>query len=192
MISETYHVVLTIEVTLQGNAANVRLLDSSNFQKYRAGRKHQYYGGLVSRSPTRLTTPRNGHWHVTVDMQGLRGQVRSSIRILPDPLPPIRERSPAPLSPLVRDTTPMNGTASMNISEYTHDAFISHATEDKDVVVRPLAQALIDQNLRVWYDDFELRIGDSLRREIDRGIAHSRFGIVVLVTRLFPKELASI
>ena len=84
----------TIEVTLRGNAANVRLLDSSNFQKYKAGRKHQGYGGLVSRSPAHLTTPRNGHWHVTVDMQGLRGQVRSSIRILPDPLPPIREYSP--------------------------------------------------------------------------------------------------
>ena len=36
----------TIEVTLQGNAANVRLLDSSNFQKYRTGKRHQYYGGV--------------------------------------------------------------------------------------------------------------------------------------------------
>ncbi len=178
----------TIEVTLQGRAANVRLLDSSNFQKYKAGRKHQYYGGLVSRSPARLTIPRNGHWHVTVDMQGLRGQVRSSIRILPDPLPPIREYSAPPLSPLVRDTTPMNGTTSMNISEYTHDVFISHATEDKDDVVRPLAQALSDQNLRVWYDEFELRIGDSLRRKIDRGLAQSRFGIVVLSHAFFQKN----
>ncbi len=178
----------TIEVTLRGNAANVRLLDSSNFQKYKAGRKHQYYGGLVSRSPTRLTVPRNGHWHVTVDMQGLRGQVRSSIRILPDPLPPIREHSPAPLSPLVRDTTPMNGTTSMNISEYTHDVFISHATEDKDDVVRDLAEALVGQNLRVWYDEFELGIGDSLRRKIDMGLAQSRFGIVVLSHAFFEKN----
>ena len=178
----------TIEVTLQGNAANVRLLDSSNFQKYRAGRKHQYYGGLISRSPARLTVPRNGHWHITVDMQGLRGQVRSSIRILPDPLPPIREHSPAPLSPLVRDTTPMNGTASISNSEYTHDVFISHATEDKDDVVRPLAQGLINQNLRVWYDEFELRIGDSLRRKIDAGLAQSRFGIVVLSHAFFQKN----
>ena len=33
---------------------------------------------------------------------------------------------------------------------------------------------------KVWYDEFELRIGDSLRRKIDRGLAKSRFGIVVL------------
>ena len=177
-----------IEVTLQGNAANVRLLDSSNFQKYRTGKRHQYSGGLVSRSPARLVVPRNGHWHVTVDLQGLRGQVRSSIRILPNPLPPIREHSPAPLSPLVRDTTPVNGTNSMNGSEYTHDVFISHATEDKDDVVRPLAQALIGQNLRVWYDEFELRIGDSLRRKIDAGLAQSQFGIVVLSHAFFQKN----
>ena len=178
----------TIEVTLQGSAANVQLLDSSNFQNYKAGRRYKYSGGLARRSPIQLVVPRNGHWHVAVDLRGLRGQVRSSIRVLPDPLPPIREHSPAPLSPLVRDTNPMNGTASMNISEYTHDVFISHATEDKDDVVRPLAQALIDQNLRVWYDEFELRIGDSLRRKIDAGLAQSRFGIVVLSHAFFQKN----
>ena len=76
-----------IEVTLQGNAANVRLLDSSNFQKYRTGRGHQYSaGGLARRSPVQLVIPHSGHWHITVDLQGLRGQVRSSIRVLPDPL----------------------------------------------------------------------------------------------------------
>ena len=178
----------TIEVTLQGSAANVQLLDSSNFQNYKAGRRYKYSGGLARRSPIQLVVPRNGHWHVAVDLRGLRGQVRSSIRVLPDPLPSIREHSPAPLSPLVRDTTPMNGTASMNVSEYTHDVFISHATEDKDDVVRPLAQALIDQNLRVWYDEFELRIGDSLRRKIDAGLAQSRFGIVVLSHAFFQKN----
>ena len=82
----------------------------------------------------------------------------------------------------------MSGTASINNSEYTHDAFISHATENKDDVVRPLAQALIDQNLRVWYDEFELRIGDSLRRKIDKGLAQSRFGIVVLSHAFFQKN----
>ena len=178
----------TIEITLRGSAANVQLLDSSNFQNYRSGRQYKYSGGLAHRSPVQLVVPRNGHWHVTVDLQGLRGQVRSSIRILPDPLPPIRERSSAPLSPLVRDTTPVNGTDSMNGSEYIHDVFISHATEDKDDVVRPLAQALIDQNLRVWYDEFELRIGDSLRRKIDAGLAQSRFGIVVLSHAFFQKN----
>jgi hypothetical protein len=61
-----------------------------------------------------------------------------------------------------------------------YDVFISHASEDKEAVVRPLAHALQSAGLEVWYDEFELRIGDSLRRKIDRGLANSRFGIVVL------------
>ena len=58
--------------------------------------------------------------------------------------------------------------------------FISHASEDKDQVVRPLAHALQNGGLKVWYDEFELRIGDSLRKRIDMGVARSRFGVVVL------------
>ena len=51
----------TIEVTLQGSAANVQLLDSSNFQNYRSGRRYKYSGGLARRSPVQLVIPRNGH-----------------------------------------------------------------------------------------------------------------------------------
>ena len=58
--------------------------------------------------------------------------------------------------------------------------FISHASEDKEAVVRPLAAALQGEGLRVWFDEFELRIGDSLRRKIDQGLANSRVGLVVL------------
>ena len=47
------------------------------------------------------------------------------------------------------------------------DVFTSHSTEDKDEVVRPLAHALQALGLQVWYDEFELRIGSSLRRKID-------------------------
>lgn len=39
----------------------------------------------------------------------------------------------------------------------------------------------------VWYDEFELRIGDSLRRKIDKGLANSRFGVVVLSQALFGR-----
>lgn len=67
------------------------------------------------------------------------------------------------------------------------DVFISHASEDKDEVVRPLAEALKQGGLVVWYDEFELRIGDSLRRKIDSGLARSRFGVVVLSQEFFRK-----
>jgi hypothetical protein len=68
------------------------------------------------------------------------------------------------------------------------DVFISHASEDKEAFVRSLADELIKRGLKVWYDEFTLTIGDSLRRSIDQGLANSRFGIVVLSHSFFSKE----
>ena len=72
-----------MEVTLDGSAANVRLMDQSNFNSYKAGRRHRYFGGLAKSSPVRLQVPRSATWHVTVDMEGLRGTVRSGMRVIP-------------------------------------------------------------------------------------------------------------
>jgi hypothetical protein len=70
----------------------------------------------------------------------------------------------------------------------SYDAFISHATEDKQDVARPLAEELIRLGNRIWYDEFELKVGDSLRRSIDRGLAASKFGIVILSPAFFAKN----
>jgi len=72
-----------VEVTLSGSAANVRLLDGTNFERYRRGQQHSYRGGLATKSPVRIVVPTGGHWHLVVDMQGLRGSARSSVRIIP-------------------------------------------------------------------------------------------------------------
>ena len=71
-----------VEVSLDGSAANVRLMDAANLSSYRAGQRHRYIGGLLRRSPVRLQVEHSGHWHVTVDMAGLRGTTRSSIQVL--------------------------------------------------------------------------------------------------------------
>jgi hypothetical protein len=177
-----------VEITLSGSAANVRLLDSSNFQAYRSGRQHRYIGGLAQRSPVKLQVPNPGQWHVAVDMQGLRGTTRASFRVIPAsalrPLPPIQQNTPQlrAIAENLAETPPRGDTI-----ERDFDVFISHATEDKDAVVRPLAHALKERGLLVWYDEFELQIGDSLRRKIDAGISRSRFGIIVLSTSFFAK-----
>jgi hypothetical protein len=72
--------------------------------------------------------------------------------------------------------------------EGPHDAFISHASEDKETVARPLAEKLRERGFTIWYDEFQLKVGDSLRRSIDRGLASSRFGIVVLSPAFFAKN----
>jgi hypothetical protein len=69
-----------------------------------------------------------------------------------------------------------------------YDAFICHASEDKDDFVRPLARRLREQHVEVWYDEFSLNVGDSLRRSIDRGLNQSRFGIVVISPSFFVKQ----
>lgn len=68
------------------------------------------------------------------------------------------------------------------------DLFISHASEDKDEIARPLADELMEAGLKVWFDEYELTVGDSLRRSIDRGLAQSRFGVVILSEHFFAKE----
>lgn len=49
---------------------------------------------------------------------------------------------------------------------------ICHASEDKGTFVRPLANALRDRNVEVWYDEFSLKLGDSIRRSLDKGLKH--------------------
>lgn len=69
-----------------------------------------------------------------------------------------------------------------------YDVFISHASEDKEKVARPLADHLVAANLVVWLDEMELCIGDSLRRSIEVGLSRSSFGIVILSPSFFAKE----
>lgn len=75
-----------------------------------------------------------------------------------------------------------------SVSPTNWDVFISHASEDKNELVRPLAEALKSANLSVWYDEFSLKLGDSLRKSIDLGLLNSRYGIVVLSKNFFAKH----
>jgi len=70
------------------------------------------------------------------------------------------------------------------------DIFISHASEDKLEVARPLANILSTKAMKVWLDESELFVGDSLRAKIDEGLARSQFGIVILSPSFFLKHWA--
>lgn len=167
-----------VEVQLSA-AANVRLMDSSNYSNYKNGRRHRYYGGYVKRSPYKITVPNSAHWYVTIDLGGYACTVRHSVRVLSGALPVARERLPLAEEPNLYVETVE--------SDKEYDVFISHASEDKEDVVRPLAKSLKEKGISVWYDEFELKIGDSLRRKIDQGLSKSRFGIVV-ISRAFIKK----
>lgn len=69
-----------------------------------------------------------------------------------------------------------------------YDVFLSHASEDKDSFVRNLSAVLKQFGVRVWYDEFSLKIGDSLSRSIDKGLSESNYGLVVLSKHFLKKD----
>ncbi|WP_194858379.1 toll/interleukin-1 receptor domain-containing protein [Myxococcus sp. AB056] len=79
-------------------------------------------------------------------------------------------------------------TATPTEEAKSYDFFISHASEDKDEVARPLYEALTALECKVWYDAITLKVGDSLRRKIEQGIATSRYGVVIVTERSLEKE----
>jgi len=178
-----------VQITMSGEAANVRLFDSSNYNAFKSGRRATGYGGHATRSPVRLQVPRGGHWYVVIDHGGLPGRSRAAVQVLPGRLPALRERTVPSLENLTESVSSLNHSDNALIPK-EWDVFISHAHEDKDEIVRPLAYALRERGLRVWFDEFELGIGDSLRRKIDQGIARSAFGVVVLSAAFFAKNWA--
>jgi hypothetical protein len=175
-----------VELHITGNAANVWLMDSSTYARYKRGSSIRAIGGHTTRTPVQLQTDRSAHWYAAADLGGYPGRLGLTARALPGPAAPLRQapRLP-PNSPLTTFAEELPDEA---FEEREFDVFISHATEDKPGVVRPLAHALRSRDVDVWYDEFELRIGDSLRRKIDNGIARSRFGLVVLSPAFFAKN----
>ena len=99
-----------------------------------------------------------------------------------------RERHERQVTSEIRRRKPLLIETQIPGGVQSKDFFICHASEDKESFVRQLATALQEAGASVWYDEFTLKVGDSLRREIDRGLANSRFGVVVISTSFFTKE----
>jgi hypothetical protein len=91
--------------------------------------------------------------------------------------------APGPFTPNRRlgDTAPAPTPAD-------HDVFLSHASEDKDDIARPLKDALETRGLDVWFDEIKIKVGQSIRTEIEKGITHARFGVVILSPDFFAKQ----
>jgi hypothetical protein len=83
---------------------------------------------------------------------------------------------------------PMTAMPGQPVGQLLKDAFISHAWEDKEEVARPLAERLRDSGFSVWYDEYVLRVGDSLWQEINKGLASCRFGIVIISHSFLDKK----
>lgn len=70
------------------------------------------------------------------------------------------------------------------------DLFLCHAWDDRNGAARELCDLLVALGATVWFSENEVGLGRSLLREIDRGLASSRIGIV-LVTPALLRSLAA-
>jgi hypothetical protein len=67
-------------------------------------------------------------------------------------------------------------------------AFVSHDSRDKDPVVRQLVLELSKLMCPVWYDEYSLNVGDSLRSSIEAGLKETKKCIVILSPNFLGNE----
>jgi hypothetical protein len=104
----------------------------------------------------------------------------------------VRTRNPDQTKSLERARAPQGAALralrrGVDLSAQARDVFVSHASEDKQAIARPLADALLERGFTVWFDEYELVLGDSLRGKIDDGLARSTIGVVILSHAFFAK-----
>jgi len=69
----------------------------------------------------------------------------------------------------------------------THDVFLSYSSNDT-VVVRAVAERLRADGLRVWFDEWEIRPGDSIPAKIEEGLEHSRVLVLCMSANAFLRR----
>ncbi len=76
----------------------------------------------------------------------------------------------------------------MNTIAAPRDVFVCHAREDKVLVAAPLVARLEEGGFRVWYDEAEIRWGESVTEKVNWGLQNSRYVIVILSENFTKKN----
>ena len=74
---------------------------------------------------------------------------------------------------------------------FQYDVFLSHSAKDK-AVVRPLAERLRKDGLKVWFDEWVLKAGDSIPAKIEEGLEHSRVLVLCMSAHAFGSDWAQL
>ena len=67
------------------------------------------------------------------------------------------------------------------------DVFLCHAWDDRQGAAKELHDLLESRGVRVWFSEKDIALGTPLLREIDRGLAKSRVGIVLVTPALLRR-----
>jgi len=75
--------------------------------------------------------------------------------------------------------------------EFQYDVFLSHSAKDK-AVVRELAERLRTDGLKVWFDEWEIKPGDSIPAKIEEGLEQSRVLVLCTSANAFGSDWAQL
>jgi hypothetical protein len=70
------------------------------------------------------------------------------------------------------------------------DIFLCHAWDDRGGAAKELHGLLVSRGVSVWFSEKDVTLGTSLLREIDKGLAKSRVGIVLVTPALLRRVQA--
>lgn len=70
---------------------------------------------------------------------------------------------------------------------YSYHVFLSHSVDDKDGIANALDAALREKGLKIWYSGRDLKVGDPILPEINKGLRRCRFGVVILSPSFLDK-----
>ena len=68
------------------------------------------------------------------------------------------------------------------------DVFICHASEDKPEIIKPLVAAFKREDISYWYDEAEIKWGDSITEKVNEGLKISRYVVVVISKSFLSKN----
>lgn len=88
----------------------------------------------------------------------------------------------------VQALTPIRRTVEQRLPQPDRrDVFLCHAWDDREGAAKELHDFLEASNVSVWFSEKDVRLGTPLLREIDRGLAKSRVGIVLVTPALLKR-----
>ncbi len=75
--------------------------------------------------------------------------------------------------------------------QFQYDVFLNHGSKDKPVV-RKIAERLREAGLRLWFDEWVLKPGDSIPAKIEEGLEHSRVLVLCMSAQAFGSDWAQL
>lgn len=112
-------------------------------------------------------------------MQRRRRMIENKVKLADNIGIPQRPPKHAPVVGQKATPAPMKPVKKKEPKLESWDVFMSHASPDKPYV-RGLVKALRDGGVTVWFDEDHIEWGESVPREIRKGLLNSRYGIVIL------------